>query len=811
MINTNIKGELKSVYKDSDINHYNTVKAKQRADWYVPVIEFYFEKLKNINDKGKTLEFLDAANGIYSKQLKKKFLNLINAAKYIDEIENLDILDELDLIVPITRRIIGEFIRQPDNDYTAVVKDPDATMQANKEASEKIATILMDKLMLELQSMQEDIMKQAGEDPQAKSEAQKQFAAQLENMDLDAEMEKIKANYFDEQAEISKAFVDSLVASQDLINSLIQQFFYFYSTEEVYSYIDTDDDKVTIKHIPPQDYYRFPSSLDTNVEDDIAGMYSFEMPFYEFQTKLKDRFTKSDYEYIIGMYNDTSAGKGFNQQLFTRHFADYYGTDPTRSTINDIKDNVDSIFKQSNNIKLYHMFFRSKRKYGILSMVTPDGMPSEIVIDESYTLNPSIGDISIEWLWKDEVFDTYIAGDIVTGVYGKPMPLKYQRDFLDEVEHVKLPIIGKSGLLVNYVQKPISYRLLPFNIIYKFLHIKVQAEVAKFQGFINVIPESVLTTSEHFNLEQRLDYLFESNLLLLDDSQVSVNSLQAIRTIGSYHKDYIAQLEDIKQGIKQDAWEMADMNNERYGEIDTRGGQGNTREAIIRISTGTLLLFTSFDNYLEHLYQAVADYGRLTATEGVNLEFKSKKGNVVNTYIDHNTLLNKEIGIFFKKSQLEREKVDAIRNNVVQAAMQNNEFLLAIEAIDSENVQHIKKLANKIDAGNKEREKYFKELEADIEKRKMEREQESEQMDYKKTIDAENIKGEYKLLAKDKDLLIKMVEFSSYNPDNNKYANDITTLSTEIEAAELELKRANIRLTNAKTAEVNRKKNESKK
>ena len=791
---------IESIERDNDINHYTTITNKQKPTWFVPVVKFYFKKLTSINNKNKTLEFINAANGIYSKQLKKKFLTLINAAKYVDEIETLDILDEIDLIVPITRRMIGEFIRQPDNDYTAIVKDPDGTMLANKEAAEKIAVILMDKLMLELKTLQEKAMKGAGETPEAQSEAQQAFAAELEAMDLDAKMNDIKKEFFNSQASESKAFVDSIVANEGLIDTLIQQFFYFYATEEVYTFIETNDDKVTIKHIPPQDYFRFPSSLDNNVEDDIAGMYYFEIPFYEFQTEFKDKFNKDDYEYIVALNSssyDTTAND--TKILIDKHFSNY-NIDDT-DTI-DFRDNIKSIYSKAGNIKMHRLVFRSKRKYGILTGIDMTGAPTEIVVDDSYTLSPSTGDIAIEWLWKDEVFESYIAGDITIGIYSKPAPFKYQREFLDEVEHVKLPIIGKSGLLTNYLQKPISYRLLPFNIIYKFLHIKIQSEIAKFQGFINVIPESVLTTSEHFNLEERLDYLFESNLLLLDDSQVSVNSLQAIRTIGSYHKDYITQLEEVKRSVKADAWEMADMNNERFGEIDTRGGQGNTREAIIRISTGTLLLFTVFDNYLERLYQAIADYGRLTSTEGANLEFKNGAGENTSTFIDHNTLLNREIGIFFKKSQLEREKVDNIRNNVVQAAMQNNEFLLAIEAIDSENVQHIKTLANKIDSGNKEREKYFKELEADIEKQKMARAEAAEQADYKKTIDAENIKGEYKLLAKDKDLLIKMVEFSSYNPDNTKYEADISTVSAEIEAAELELKRANVALTKAKTAEV---------
>jgi len=787
--------EYDSVDYDKDINHFTALSTKRKKGWYIPVGKFYYNKLISINDN-KNDEFLNAANGLYSDEIKDKFLKLINAKKYTDEIKDLDVLDELDLVAPITRRIIGEFIRQPDDNYSCIVKDADATLTLNSIIKAKVNEILMAKLMEKLQQIEQEQQKQQG------GQQGEQQQNPLANVDIEEEIQKIKTAFFEDEAEKSKALVDSMVERTRLKDALIQQFYYLYATESVYTVIEAEENNLTLKHISPADYYRYPSSKISSVEDDIAGMYKYKLSYYEFKDEFKDKLSKSDFEYITEMYEYNTDSKSSATILLKNHLIDYGNIDIDK---NSLIDNVDSLFDKSAPITIYKLFIRTKRKYLIISRMLPDGSTDEIIVDETYKLNTDAGDISKEELWKDEIMEMYICGDIEKGVYTKPEPLKFQREFLDNVATVKIPVVGASGLLVDYLHKPIPYRLIPLNIIYKFLHIKIQSEIAKFQGFINIMPESILTDSEHFSLNERLDYLFESNLLLFDDSQVSSVSLQAIRTIGNYQKEYINQLKEIKEGIKADAWEVADMNNERYGDIDTRGGQGNTREAIIRVSTGTLLLFSTFDIYLEKLYQAIADYSRLINVDGYAMEYKDKNGNVVNMNLNHDVLMNRELGIFFKKSQIEREKIDAIKQNVVQAAMQNNEFLLGIEAIDADNVFTVKKIAKKIDESNKEREKYFKELDNQIENAKIQREKEKDANEYKLKVDVENIKGKFGLLEKDKDLLIKMIEFSSFNPNNNKYEDDINILSNEIEQAELDLKRSQKHLVDAKIAETHKK------
>lgn len=789
----------RTILKDNEINHYTSMSEKYKEDWYVPFTRYIYNKLLSINDKSQTLDYLNAANGEYNDELKKKFLSVINSTKYIHEVKDLDILEEVDLVMPITRRIIGEYIRQPDDNYNCVVKDANSTMTINKKASDKINEILMSKLMSALEKIQND----ASANPKSQSQQaqQQEQTNPLANVNIEEEIEKIKKEYFEGEAESAKALVESFVERTNLTNALIQQFFYYYSTEEVYSEIVTDDNRLDVNHIPPQNYYRYPSTLTNDVEDDIAGMIFSTMPYYQLQSKFKNILDKEDFDYLtvlsdknISINDKTSAVRN---RILLFNIGD--------TVSNNISDNISSIMDDSGAIPVYKIYFRTKRKYGTLTRLDETSQPIIEVVDETYELNTTAGDISIEWNYKDEVMFNYIIGDINYGVITKPQLLKYKREFLDDINSVKLPVIGKSGILLNYFKKPIPYKLIPYNIIYRFLNIKIQSEIAKFQGYINTIPESVLSESSEFKTAERLDKLMESNLLIFDDSQTSANALQAMRTIGNYHSDYIQQLRELKMQIKADAWETADMNQERYGEIDTRGGKANTEQAIIRISTGSILLFTMFDNYLERLYQAVADYSRLVYVDGYAHEFQNKSGNLINMMYEYHTLLNKEIGIFFKKSSVEREKLEFLRNNVVQAAMQNNQFLLAIEAIDNDNLHSIKKIASTIDESNKQRELYFKELEAKIESEKIQNEEAQRQHEYKIKVDVEHIKGSYEILKADKKLLEKMIEYSSFNPESNKYAGDIDKLSTEIQQAELELKRAQKQLIDAKRAEVKNK------
>lgn len=778
--------------KESDINHYTSMSTKRTKKWYIPTVKHYVETCLKDSNAEESISNLNAANGVYDKETIDTFLSLINSKTYVDEVKDLNILDDIDLVVPITRRIIGEFIRQPDNDYTCTLDDPDTTLAVNQKASAKVETMLMKQLINILQNTEKE---------------------NLKNIDFDEELNKLKAEYYNKEAGKSKAFVDSVVNKTGLVNDLIQQFYYFYSCERVFTLIDTSNDSVELTHIPPYEYYRYPSSPTCTTEEDVAGLHRFHMGYYEFKSKFGDVISKDELEYLEEVYSNDISEYSKNATIlnYVADMHSMYNSKVTSGSIGGIfNDGHNNTFRNESNILVNRLIHRTKRKYGTLTIITPEGLPTTVVVDDTYKLNTAAGDISIEWEWHDVVLESYIFGDVDTGVYTKPKVISYQREILEGVKTVYLPVVGDSGLLLNYVHRPIPKRLKPLNILYKYLYQKILSEISKFNSYVNVIPESLLTSSREFSVKERLQNMYQDNTLIIDDSQASANSLQALRSIGNSQHEYIAKLVEIKDMIKADAWEIADMNNERYGDIDTRGGQGNTREAIIRISTGTLLLFVQFDNYLERLYQAISDYARLVYTSGVNFEFISDTGTVEHVNMNHDKLMSIELGIKFKKAQIEKEKVDIIRNNVVQAAMQNNQFLLGIEAIDSENVSKIKDIAKSIDTANKEREQYMSQLQAQIDQMKIEREREEDENEYKLKTDVEHIKGNYGLLEKDKDLMMKMIEFSSFNPDDTQYKDDIDILGKEIDKAELELKRSQNDLLKAKISETKAKTNAAK-
>jgi len=785
-----------NVSKIKDVNHYTSTLEKQTREWYIPAARIYVNKLHSANDTELRLKALNAANGLYDEQTKLKFLSLINATKFVEEVKDLDVLDTVDIITPITRRIIGEFIRQPDNDYDCKVDDPSATTNLNSIVYTKITKILMERLQEKIQS----VMSNAEQNNTPVEEAMK-------SINIEDEIKKIKKDFFLKQGENAKAMVDAVVSKTNLIHNLTQQFFNFYATEHVYTVIDVKENNIDLIHIQPHQYYRLPASVESDTENDLAGMYEVNIPYYEFKERFKDKLNIDEYNALISIIESPNSDAiSAAKQLFSLvgHF-DYDNTNDSSYI-----DGITNSFNAVDSIKGKRLFIRTKRKYGILKHVIETGEVEEILVNETYKLNTLLGDISIEWEWKDAIMEMWIFNNIENNIMTKPEYLTYQREYLSNHNKVLLPVVGKSGLLINYVQNPISLRLIPLNILYKFLTIKVYAEISKFQGFINAIPESILNTSPNFSLKERLDYLFQSNLLMFDDSQVNVNSLQAMRTIGSYQADYISQLLQIKSGIKSEAWEIADMNQERYGEIDTRGGKANTEQAIIRVSTGSLLMFTSFDSYLEKLYQAIADYTRLVSVSGITIE-KTKDGIKERINIPYDVLLNTELGIHFKKSQIEKEKLDYLKQTVVQAAMQNNQFELSIEAIDTDSMNKIKLIANDISEIASQRDKYYKELEVQIEQEKTVRLEKAEDKKYASELQIANVKGEYELLKKDKDLLIKMVEFSSFNPESNKYENDINILEQEIKTAELQIKNAQRNLLVEKTNSVRNKNNTVKK
>ncbi len=731
--------------------HKNTFKAKHNRDWYEQMADYYIDLAESLNNTSTTKEAIQAAQGVITDDVMKEVLLQINDKEIEVEAKELNLLDDVDIITPIKERYMGEFVKTP-NFYTATLQGEDITLAIKHKVQKYIFSIFTAKLKVvidelvkaeEAEQEQQAAQKQQAMEANPEAQVQEQQAPKpagstlatdapsaydrvMAGIDIKKEVSKIKEEFYSKEASKAKQIVDFFVKDARFEEQLYQLFYYYFATEKVYVKFAPVVGNLGISMIHPEDYLRIPANQSIMVEDDGAGVIRTARNIKDILDEFGEKMSKDDLDYLNSLM--TSNTNGNTVSVGADSILDRYTNSSTMYTW--IKQKLSGqekiIFANDlNNVWQYEYYYTTKRKIGTLSFITPEGLPSTTTVGDSYKLNPEYGDIAIEWDWEDEVWVGYrFGGADGVGVYIPPEPVLVQRSETDTANTCKIPIVGMNGVLFDYGYKPIPLRMISHQALYIILTNKYRKELAKFHGFVNLIPESIISDSDEFSQESRLEYMYKDNMLIFNDAEVDVNTLQSLRTIGNTGQgDYIRAINEMRIGCKAEAWDLANMNSERFGNIDVRGGKGNTEESIRRVSTGSVLMFTMFDMFKERVYQAISDYGRIVYIDGISTQYMRNE-EMIDIDISHQALISSDIGIHFTTNSLEREKVDADK---LQAAKEEREERLA------QNEQEAKK--------------YIEDKKAASEEAKI-----------KGSLEEVDLKGKYDLLVEDKKVYIKMLE-----------------------------------------------------
>jgi len=819
-------------------SHKSSFKTKRNADWYEPMADYYIDLAESLNDTNLTVDALNAAKGVVSDSVMQEVLEQINDKAVDVTVKELNILDDVDIITPIKERYLGDFVKTP-NFYTCTLEGEDITLALKHKTQGELFKVFTNKLELELDKIrkEEEAVIQAQQEAQERAEQtgqamqQEQKAADIgspsdaaeDAEEMEMRIKKIKKDYFNKEAMKAKDLVEFFVKEVRLEEKLYQLFYYFFATEQVYVKFNPSTEDIGLEILHPAEYLRIPTVGSVFVEDDNEGVVKRKKSIKAILDDHGDKLSKDDVDYLTTLLASGSTGSInvskdilLSRQIEFSKLANQYKE--------NLGTNAEAVFANSaNEVEEYEIFFTTKRKIGTLHYLDELGEVQQTEVGETYKLDEVNGDLKINWWWLDEVWSMFRWGNgNGVGVYTKPFPIPVQRADLNIKNSTTLPIIGLDGILNDFGRKPIPLRMLSHQALYLILTNKYRKEMAKFHGFVNLLAESVLSDSDEFTQAERLNYMYKDNLLIINDTEVDANTLQSSRTIGnSGQADYIRVIDEMRKGIKAEAWDLANMNDQRYGNIDVRGGKGNNEEAIRRVSTGSILLFTMFDMFKERLYQAMSDYGRMTYTNGINKGYSNKDGENVELSYTHEELISATLGIHFTTNAIEKEKIESIRNAIVSASIQSGNTLDAIDALKENDLESLRKYSEELQKAKEAREERLAKQEQDAQKYIEDRKNELEDKKIKNDSDIADKKGEYELLLKDKEIYKTMLELQSNEkialmgkdgngngvPDN--YVNN-TNFDDDIQFIEGRIKEAQLSLLNEKVVTEKKKHSEIK-
>jgi len=752
--------------------------AKEKEEWYIASTNYVIDRAMAASNKSETITRLKAANGEIDEKSIEYAIH-----PYVKDNEELkkklrfpSKIRKIDIITPIKERYLGEFIKQYHN-YQVYIHDSDSVFIRNKELQQAIKGVLLEKL-------QELILKQEQDD------------ANIEDIDVEQFAKDFIEEWSDERVIKGQKRLNLI---NDLTNATvqyIQAFFYWFATEEVYSYRTIVNNELEKVIVAPWEYHRVPSG-NLFVEDDDMGVRHYKMSVAQIIDSFRDDLSDKDLNYIREIMDRNTGNESVipSHLLTSRRAYHMYmqsGNTPMDGTL--------SFADNSRMVDVYHPVWKTETLVYLLKYIDYNtGQIKETYVPQDYELDATAGDISLEKEWISEVWHSYRFGGKFEGVYIPAKPVDVQRQEVNNISKCKLPYNGITGLLKDNSINPIPTRLIVYQELLRLYHLQREKAISKFKSF-NLLPESLLLDSAEMTTEERLAYAAADDLLPFNDENIDPAVTQAIKTLYNQGAErYIGILSEVIESLKREAMDTANMNEQRYGDIGQQAGKSVTEYAITKATTGSILMFEMFNKFRERDYMADLDYSKAAWVDG-------KKGSYIDpntkeiVYVDIDGIseLGTNLGVFIKNSALEEEKLKMYRE-LAFAASQGGKYGMAADAIDSENSTELRRLIKKAEEADRE---YNQTIETAKERLQLQIQENQEKKDMEDRLHEKEIaklKEDASTNRKMAELDIKLKELEL------KYSTELASpdvpeeYKREIEEANLELKRQKQALDELKT------------
>jgi hypothetical protein len=661
----------------------NSMRAKQDVKWYRPCYDFLISKAISINvNKKDVIENLNAANGIIEEE---QYRYVTKPMKIKDEtIAKLPgTIREFDFLTPIKEKNLGEYAELPYN-YHVVTTNVDLVMKANKELNEALTGIVQQEFMNKVMGNQ---------DPNQRPNPQ-QLSQQLESF-----QKEFLDDWFRERAIKDREKLEYLNRITNFDYQRIQAYYYWWACEEFYTRRYIDKGRFVREILDPCNVFPLDNG-EAFIEDMDGIIYVNYLTKQQVIDKWRDKLEPDDWTFLNKIFNqNTTDGTliASRKDLQEIPMAKYHTVIEAFA-----KDNW--TFTLNGKIPEWTVQWKTEQKIRILIYQNSLGEIKETEVDEDYKLDKANGDIEI----KDDWINTVITGTRLGHNSGIAVDLPpeveiVQRRDKNNKSVCKLTFGGKRGLLTGIRQNPIPRRIIPYMVLYRIYTLQQERAVARYRGDIALVPQSMINNDVSGTTAEKYFYMKADGTLIYDDSVVEAQSAQAFRIVGNPGLDnYLSTLNELRKQTKEEAWDLANMNDYRYGNIPADSTVTNSQQNIINAKLGSVLAITMFNSAMERDHVADMEFSKIAWIDGVNDYYMNKDNDLVHVEIDGSEHCETEYGIFIKNAISENRKLK-LAEDIAFSASQNGDFGLALKSIMTDDIN---KLSKYIDEGAKAKQEF---------------------------------------------------------------------------------------------------------
>lgn len=673
---------------------------KKEADWYAACCDWVIAQGQNNRDSSQLEIKYGILQGKIPDEFYKKILNPYNATneKYTRFPATMR---NYDLMKGIIRRYVSEYIKNP-HDFIVGANNAEVVLARNAKLRQELAIIVQQKIAARIQQSYQDWVN-GGNDPQ-------QFNPQTA-LDVEAFVQEFNENYIDD---ISAQGQQILNVIKDITEDALfyaRAYFDFVTFGETYTYTDIVGNKIVKRVISPRD--AFPVNTDNIFrEDDDMFAERRKLTYQQIVDEFDEYLDDKQREFLETYYAKRSANApvelAFN--VYKSYFPDvckkYSKEDRElfKKEPNMMRDNNPDLYD------VWHVVWRGEVRRCIVTYVNEVGLIDTRIEEDDYELSPSTGDISLDYIYEPQVYECTRIGTRNDAIY------PYGARAIAYNRKGKLPYNGINELLPGFGKFSIVDIVTPYQVFYNIVAYHREMTLAKNKLNILMMAKSLLGKKP----EETIYKMLADGILYIDDTNdQGMLRAQQVRILQTNIGDYLTQLGNLLAEIKQAASEQVDMTPQRYGEIANSAGKGVTEEAVMRGSMGTVIIEFMMDCMRERDYNRDMDYTKLAWIDGLDTSYRDVDGNLKYISLDVDKHIYADYIIKAKNSVKEQDKLRQLQQYAFSAA-QNGDNMMAIAAIEGDNVATITKLIKKYQEQKDAHEKELQQLDQQTEQMKQE-------------------------------------------------------------------------------------------
>ena len=666
---------------------------KKEADWYASCCDWIIAQ--GIGNRGAGSNDIEIKYGILQGRIPdsfyKKILNPYNATQ--EKYKRFPAtMRNYDLMKGIIRRYVSEYIKNP-HDFIVGANNPEVVLARNAKLRQELQVIVQQKIAIRIQQSYQEWVN-GGNDPQ-------QFNPQTA-LDVEAFVKEFNENYIDDISAQGQSLLNVIKDITEDTLLYARAYFDFVSFGECYTYSDIVGNKLVKRVVSPRD--AFPINGDSIFrEDDDMFCERRKLTYQQIVDEFDDYLDDKQREFLNTYYAKRSANisTDLSFTVYENYFPDvcqkYSKEDRElfKTNPNMMRDNNSDLYD------VWHVVWRGEERRAIVTYVNETGLIDSRIENDEYTLNTIAGDVSIEYIYEPQVYECVRIGTRNDAIY------PYGARAIAYNRNGKLPYNGLNELLPGFGKFSIIDIVTPYQVFYNIVAYHREMVIAKNKLNVLLIAKSLLGKVP----EETIYKMIADGVLYIDDTNdQGMLRAQQVRMLQSNIGEYITQLSNLLAEIKQSANEQVDMTPQRYGEIANSAGKGVTEEAVIRGSMGTVIIEFMMDCLRERDYNRDLDYTKLAWIDGLDTSYRDVDGNLKYVSLDVDSHIYADYIIKAKNSIKEQSKLRQLQQYAFSAA-QNGDNMMAIAAIEGDNVATITKLIKKYQEQKDTHEQQLKEVE----------------------------------------------------------------------------------------------------